>query len=52
MAKIGLSIEENLDRPVEMAGIKPEGGACQFLLVVFGQWPLACIRRIPVELLG
>jgi hypothetical protein len=36
---IVLAIEEKLDRPVELAEIKVEGGACQLLLVMFDQRP-------------
>jgi hypothetical protein len=36
---IVLAIEEKLDRPVELAEIKLEEGACQLLLVVFDQRP-------------
>jgi len=36
---IVLAIEEKLDRPVELADIKVEGGACQLLLVLFDQRP-------------
>jgi hypothetical protein len=36
---IVLAIEEKLDRPVELAEIKVEGGACQLLLVLFDQRP-------------
>ena len=36
---IVLAIEEKLDRPVELAEIKVEEGACQLLLIVFDQWP-------------
>ncbi len=36
---IVLAIEEKLDRPVELAEIKPEDGACHLLLVVFDQRP-------------
>ena len=36
---IVLAIEEKLDRPVELAEIKLEDGACQLLLVVFDQRP-------------
>ena len=36
---IVLGIEEKLDRPVELAEIKFENGACQLLLVVFDQRP-------------
>jgi hypothetical protein len=36
---IVLAIEEKLDRPVELAEIKPEDGTCQLLLVVFDQRP-------------
>jgi len=36
---IVLAIEERLDRPVELAEIKLEDGACQLLLVVFDQRP-------------
>lgn len=36
---IVLAIEEKLDRPVELAEIKLEYGACQLLLVVFDQRP-------------
>jgi len=34
-----LAIEEKLDRPVELAEIKLEDGACQLLLVLFDQRP-------------
>jgi hypothetical protein len=34
-----LAIEERLDRPVELAEIKTEEGACQLLLVVFDARP-------------
>jgi hypothetical protein len=37
---IVLSIEEKLDRPVELAEIKLEDGACHLLLVVFDQRPV------------
>jgi hypothetical protein len=37
---IVLAIEEKLDRPVELAEIKLEDGACQLLLVVFDQRPV------------
>jgi len=36
---IVLAIEEKLDRPVELAEIKVEDGACQLLLVLFDQRP-------------
>ncbi len=36
---IVLAIEEKLDRPVELAEIKLEEGACQLLLVLFDQRP-------------
>jgi hypothetical protein len=36
---IVLAIEEKLDRPVELAEIKVEDGACLLLLVVFDQRP-------------
>ena len=36
---IVLAIEEKLDRPVELAEIKVEEGACQLLLVVFEERP-------------
>jgi hypothetical protein len=36
---IVLAIEEKLDRPVELAEIKLEEGACQLLLIVFDQRP-------------
>lgn len=36
---IALAIEEKLDRPVELAEIKTEGGACQLLLVLFEARP-------------
>jgi hypothetical protein len=36
---IALAIEEKLDRPVELAEIKLEDGACQPLLIVFDQRP-------------
>ena len=36
---IVLAIEEQLDRPVELAEIKLEDGACQLLLVLFDQRP-------------
>ncbi len=36
---IVLAIEEKLDRPVELAEIKLEDGACQILLVIFDQRP-------------
>jgi hypothetical protein len=36
---IALAIEMKLDRPVELADIKLEDGACQLLLVVFEQRP-------------
>jgi hypothetical protein len=36
---IVLAIEEKLDRPVELAEIKLEDGACQLLLVVFDHRP-------------
>ena len=36
---IVLAIEEKLDKPVELAEIKLEEGACQLLLVVFDQRP-------------
>ena len=34
-----LAIEEKLDRPVELAEIKVENGACQLMLVLFDQRP-------------
>ncbi len=34
-----LAIEEKLDRPVELAEVKVEDGACQILLVVFEHRP-------------
>jgi hypothetical protein len=34
-----LAIEDKLDRPVELAGIKVEDGTCQLLLVVFDHHP-------------
>jgi len=34
-----LAIEETLDRPVELAEIKVEGGACHLLLVLFESRP-------------
>ena len=34
-----LAIEETLDRPVELAGIKIEDGACHLLLVLFESRP-------------
>ncbi len=34
-----LALEEKLDRPVELAEIKVENGACQLLLVVFDHRP-------------
>jgi hypothetical protein len=37
---IVLAIEEKLDRPVELAEIKLEDGACNLLLVVFDQRPV------------
>ena len=37
---IVLAIEEKLDRPVELAEIKLEDGACQVLLVLFEQRPV------------
>jgi hypothetical protein len=37
---IVLAIEEKLDRPVELAEIKLEDGACHLLLVVFDQRPV------------
>jgi hypothetical protein len=37
---IVLAIEEKLDRPVELAEIKLEDGACQLLLVVFDHRPV------------
>ncbi len=37
---IVLAIEEKLDRPVELAEIKLEDGACQILLVLFEQRPV------------
>jgi hypothetical protein len=36
---IVLAIEEKLDRPVELAEVKLEDGACQILLVVFEKRP-------------
>ncbi len=36
---IVLALEEKLDRPVELAEIKVENGACQLLLVVFDHRP-------------
>jgi hypothetical protein len=36
---IVLAVEDKLDRPVELAEIKLEEGACQLLLVVFDQRP-------------
>jgi hypothetical protein len=36
---IVLAIEEKLDRPVELAEVKLEEGACQLLLIVFDQRP-------------
>lgn len=36
---IAFAIEEKLDRPVELAEIKIEDGACQLLLVVFDRRP-------------
>lgn len=36
---IVLAIEEKLDRPVELAEVKLEDGACQLLLVLFEQRP-------------
>ena len=36
---IVLAIEEKLDRPVELAEIKLEDGACQLLLVLFDRRP-------------
>jgi hypothetical protein len=36
---IVLAIEEKLDRPVELAEIKLEEGACQLLLILFDQRP-------------
>ena len=36
---IVLAIEEKLDKPVELAEIKIEDGACQLLLVVFEERP-------------
>jgi hypothetical protein len=36
---IVLAIEEKIDRPVELAEIKVEEGACQLLLVLFDQRP-------------
>ncbi len=36
---IVLALEEKLDRPVELAEIKVEGGVCQLLLVLFDQRP-------------
>jgi hypothetical protein len=35
-----LAIEEKLDRPVELAEIKLEDGACNLLLVIFDQRPV------------
>ena len=37
---IVLAIEDKLDRPVELAEIKLEDGACQVLLVLFEQRPV------------
>lgn len=37
---IVLAIEEKLDRPVELAEVKLEDGACQLLLVIFEQRPI------------
>ena len=37
---IVLAIEAKLDRPVELAEIKLEDGACQLLLVVFDHRPI------------
>jgi hypothetical protein len=37
---IALAIEKKLDRPVELAEIKVEQGACQLLLVVFDKRPI------------
>jgi hypothetical protein len=37
---IVLAIEEKLDRPVELAEIKLEDGACHILLVLFEQRPV------------
>ena len=34
-----MALEEKLDRPVELAEIKVENGACQLLLVVFDRRP-------------
>ncbi len=36
---IVLAVEEKLDRPVELAEIRLEDGACQLLLIVFDQRP-------------
>ena len=36
---IVMAIEEKLDRPVELAEVKLEDGACQILLVLFDQRP-------------
>lgn len=36
---IVLALEDKLDRPVELAEIKVENGACQLLLVVFDHHP-------------
>jgi hypothetical protein len=36
---IVLAVEQKLDRPVELAEIKLEDGACQLLLVLFDQRP-------------
>lgn len=36
---IVLAIEEKLDKPVELAEIKLEDGACQLMLVIFDQRP-------------
>ena len=37
---IVLAIEEKLDRPVELAEIKLVDGACELLLVLFGERPM------------
>ena len=37
---IVLAIEDKLDRPVELAEIKLEDGACQILLILFEQRPV------------
>jgi len=36
---IALALEEKLDRPVELAEIKPVDGACELLLVLFEKRP-------------